>query len=711
MLTLVIRLQYADILVNGSGRAALFTYAIPLELADQIKEGSVVIVPLRQKKAFGIIWKIQTSDVRSQMSGKKYAIKPIIKIIHPDLQLLPYQKELAKWMADEFVAPLVDCAFSFLPILKKPPKELKSEIRNPSFDQSSGRPEPAERAKSETNSNDRNLKHLDLDIVSNLVLGASDLQSKLLLTDEQRNALKIIIESTKPVLLHGVTGSGKTELYLQYADAVLKQGKQVIILVPEIALTPQTKKRFVERFGDVVEVWHSELSAAERRAAYWAVRQGQKRLIVGSRSAIFLPTDNLGLVVIDEEHERSFYQESSPRYQTRVVAEKLCEITGAQLILGSATPSLESVWQASTGHYALARLTERVTKAAMPESVIVDLRQHRTFGDSSLISEPLHQYLNATLAAERQAVLLLNRRGSATAAVCTTCGTILLCKNCNVPMTIHLHGGAPLSNGVLQCHHCDRRVPLPALCPSCNSPTLNLRGFGTEKIQLELQQLFPEARILRMDRDTTSERAIIDTMYHDFAAHKYDILLGTQMIAKGWDIPSVDLVGILLAESGLLLPDFRAAEHTFSLLVQASGRSGRGNRPGKTIIQTYQPDHPLIHAAAAHDFGSFIKAELKTRRQFNYPPFSTVIRLLYQHHSQAKCRVETDALAHGITQTKIDGLTLLGPAPCFFDRLRGRYRFHIICKIENDQGVQALKKLVRPLKSPWVIECNPPQLL
>ncbi len=655
--------QYADILLNRTGKKNLFTYAVPEELAADLQLGQVVAVPLRQKYQYGVVWQVPSR----QKIRPGITYKPIKKIVDPNLMLLPSQRSLAVWMSKEFVAPLAACVFSFLPVLKAPPKSLDDGI------------------------------------------ASNDLENKQVLTPDQSKALTIIQTSAKPVLLHGVTGSGKTEVYLHYAKEILNSNKAVLILVPEIALTPQTKKRFVKRFGNTVAVWHSGLSMAERRLIYWQVRTGKKTLIVGSRSALFLPFVNLGLIVIDEEHEKTFYQESAPRYHARYVAEYMHAQDEVKLILGSATPALESVWKASQGEYALAKLNERIGNAPMPESVIVDLRSQRLYNESSLFSESLLEYLQQTLDSKRQAVLLLNRRGSATSAVCTSCGTILLCKNCNVPLTVHYLSG---SAGSLQCHHCDRVEPLPSVCPVCGNDTLNLRGFGTEKIEQDIKRLLPKAKVLRMDRDTTATRDIIDQMYRDFAEHKYDILLGTQMIAKGWDIPTVDLVGILMAEGGLMLPDFHAAENTFSLLVQASGRSGRGTSPGKTVIQTFQPDHPLIRLAATHSFGEFVKLELKSRKEFNYPPFSHIVRLLFQHQKEEECVKQTEVVSKSLKdRVNAAGAELLGPTPCFFNRLRGKYRYHIIIKIKSSKDLDELKQEAAELDSPWVVEIDPPQML
>lgn len=660
-----------DVLVPRSGKDSIFTYVVPDEMAESIDIGHVVTVPIRQRHSYGIVW----NRIGDKQKNASYQFRPIKKIVHLDLKLLPHIRELGIWMSEYYMAPVADCIFTMIPILKKPPKGIDQSIISPEG-------------------------------FSKLAQAGT---AKFELTHAQSMALTLVKKSTKPILLHGVTGSGKTEVYLQRAGELLAEGKQVLILVPEIALTPQTKKRFSERFGNIVDVWHSDLAAAERREIFWKVYKEKIRLVVGSRSALFLPFKKLGMIAIDEEHEKSYYQESSPRYNTRTVAEKLCKLTGAQLVLGSATPSLESVWKASTNHYALATMQNRVTEHSLPESLIIDLRQEQMQGDS-FISYSLLQQLTDTLKQERQAVLLLNRRGHATSALCTTCGTILLCRNCNIPLTVHHADGS--QNPTLQCHHCNHHELLSSICPVCKSSTLNTRGIGTEKVESQLQELLPSARILRMDRDTTASRNIIDQMYHDFANHGYDILVGTQMIAKGWDIPRVDLVGVLLAEGGLMLPDYHAAETTFNLLVQVSGRSGRGGRPGLTVFQTYQPDHPLIQAAAKHNFSAFVKNELKNRKAFHYPPFSHIVRLLYQHRDKEKCLKEIVARTVLLSnQLGSQQGTILGPSPCFFDRLRGKYRYHTIIKVMDKSTLDYLRTVIKELRPPWVVEIDPPQML
>ncbi|MFA6082265.1 MAG: primosomal protein N' [Patescibacteria group bacterium] len=647
--------KIAEVLVSRSGQKDIFSYTIPEKLSTVLEVGHVVKVPLKNKIVDGVVWDINSST-------PNYTLKPIKNIIDPELKLLPHQKELAIWMSKQYLAPLSDCVFAFLPVFTKSVESTPKEV-------------PV---------------HVGGD--------------KLELTEAQTHALSIINASEKPILLYGVTGSGKTEVYLRCAEKIINQNLDGLILVPEIALTPQTLARFTDRFGISVAVWHSQLSTSERRRIYWQIRHGQVKLVVGSRSALFLPFSNLKLIVIDEEHESSYYQESSPRYHTRAVAGQLAKQLKAKLILGSATPSLDSITQVSMKKYDISKLENRINQPFLPENVIVDLRQHRLNG--GLISDPLKEYITQTLEKQKQVVLLLNRRGTSASLFCTTCGHIIFCPNCNVPLTFHVARG----RSIMRCHHCDYADDAPALCPNCQSDSLKHRGSGTEKIESELHQLFPQARLLRMDKDTTVKRDSIAEMYQQFAAHNYDILLGTQMIAKGWDIANVNLVGIVLAESGLMLPDFRAAERTASLLIQASGRSGRGADRGMTVIQTYQPDHPIIKFAAMHQYGQFAQIELASRREFHYPPFNSLIRLLYQHTDMQKCVDET-AKMHQLLSKSLSGVELVGPSSCFYDKIRGRYRYHILIKILDEGQIDQVKSQIQDLTKPWVIEINPESVL
>ncbi len=652
----------ANILIPRTGKRSEFTYLISDEEAKYLRRGLLVRLPLRNRLINGLVWSYPVKE----KPGINY--RPIKKVIHPDLALTDWQINLAKQLSEHFLDPLAESLFLFLPMAKPPTK--------------TSLPAPLKAAKKSFN-----------------------------LSSEQTEAINLIHGSQKPLLLHGVTGSGKTEIYLQMAAESLNQGKQVLILVPEIALTPQTVQRFTERFFEQVVSWHSDLSEAEKRLAWWKVKNKTSNVVVGSRSALFLPFDNLGLIVVDEEHEKSYYQENIPRYDTHWVAEKISELTDAKLIFGSATPSLSSVWKTGSENYRLVSLKNRFNQLRLPETILIDLKQEKLLPKQA-ISDPLRGYLKETFNQHRQSVLLLNRRGHAQAALCTNCGNISTCSDCNLPLTVHFVGQAGEAKPSLICHHCNHMESLPDACQVCGSIKIDLRGFGTERVEQELKTFLPQARVLRMDRDTTKSRGSFQIMYHDFYQNKYDILLGTQMIAKGWDIPNVDLVGILMAENGLSLPDYRASESTFNLLVQVSGRSGRGENPGKTVMQTFQPEHPLIRFALNHDFGGYARWELQNRRSYRYPPFYRLIRFVYRAKQLELIKIKTSNLTEKLNHLPalIDS-EILGPSPCYFERLNGFYRYHMIIKTGKNFELSKLKTIIGNLEKGWTVEIDPVDLL
>lgn len=654
-------IQYVDILVSGSGPKDTFTYSWPEKIKETPSIGLIVRVPLKNKLITGVV-----IGLRKHFSAT-YEVREVKRVVDPLLKLTSQQLALAKWMSEKYLAPYSDCIMSFLPVTTPPPKNII-----------------------ETNLNEVAIN-----------------KTKIKLNDEQLAALEIIRNGHKPILLHGVTGSGKTEIYIETTRETLALGKSALILVPEIALTPQTLNRFESQFNGLVAVWHSGLTDAERRSSFWQILTGKNKIIVGSRSALFLPLQNLGLIVIDEEHEKSYFQESSPRYNSIELSEQIANQAQAKLILGSATPSLESVWKASTKQYLLAKLTKRPLGMVLPETILIDLKQEKLLRNR-VISGSLENYIRDVLGDKKQVVLLLNRRGYSTVEMCGDCGYVQMCSSCNVPLTAHYYSK---QIPVFICHHCHKQEGGILECPICKSVNIKLKGFGTERVDEELKGLFPEAKVLRMDKDTTTDKANISTMYKDFAMQKYDILLGTQMIAKGWDIPNVDLVGVLSAENGLLLPDYHSSANTFNLLVQVSGRSGRAKKIGRTVIQTYQPENPIIRAAANHDYSTFIKHELKTRKEFNYPPFSDVVRLVYQHSNLVKCEKTATEVAYGIIHQNIQNVDIIGPSPCFLEKLHGKYRFQILIKIMDKSSLNLIKAAASQLKYPWAVEINPSQVL
>ena len=506
----------------------------------------------------------------------------------------------------------------------------------------------------------------------------------LKLTPDQKKAFEAICGAGgkgEVFLLHGVTGSGKTEVYLQSLAETVKRGKKGIVLVPEIALTPQTIERFAARFPKRVAVMHSRLSLGEQYDEWRRIKNGECDVVIGSRSALFAPQPDLGLIVIDEEHEWTYKQDNSPHYHTRAAAIKLAELTGATVVLGSATPDVETYYKAQRGEYKLLTLPERVTPtpgAAMPGVEIADMREELKMGNRGVFSRVLTEAVNSAVANREQVILFLNRRGGATFIQCRRCGYVLRCKRCGTPLAQHI------SENRLVCHQCNFKMPVPNACPNCNSPQIKYLGIGTQKLAQEVGFAFPRARQLRWDSDATRGRTSDEEILNKFRSGQADILVGTQMVAKGHDIPTVTLVGVVSADTALNFPDFRAGERTFQLLSQVAGRAGRGKAGGKVIIQTYAPAHYAIEAASKHDYAGFYEKEIAYRRRLNDPPFSRLARLVFAHTNEAACQRQAEKMRDELLAEKerrgIGDISIIGPAPAFIRRLRGRYRWHIIVR-------------------------------
>ncbi|MFC1978806.1 primosomal protein N' [Chloroflexota bacterium] len=510
-------------------------------------------------------------------------------------------------------------------------------------------------------------------------------------------------------LLHGVTGSGKTEIYLRALEEVVAKGKRGIVLVPEISLTPQTITRFASRFPDRVAVLHSKLSAGERYDEWYRIKEGLFDVVVGSRGAIFASQPDLGLIVIDEEHEWTYkQQEQSPRYHSSDVAVKLSEMTGATVILGSATPDVGSYYRAKNGTYHLLELPERIAKEErkeLPKVELIDMRDELKKGNRSIFSRSLSESISETLAAKEQVILFLNRRGTASFVQCRDCGHVISCHRCQVAMTYH-----SAEQGLI-CHQCNYRTPTPNLCPSCKSRRIKFLGVGTQKVAEEVTKWFKTARILRWDRDVTKGKRSHEEILDKFLAHQADILIGTQMVAKGLDMPLVTLVGVISADIALHLPDFRAGERTFQILTQVAGRAGRDIQRGKVVIQTYNPNHYAIAAASKQDYNNFYSKEISYRRQLNNPPFSKLALLLYTHTNAERCQQEAkrlfELLTHEINTWGLANTSLIGPSPSFIERLRGRYRWQIVIRSQNP--LELLSKVAVP--NGWSVDIDPVSLL
>jgi primosomal protein N' (replication factor Y) len=500
------------------------------------------------------------------------------------------------------------------------------------------------------------------------------------LTSEQSVAFDRIAASLREgkgtkFLLHGVTGSGKTEVYLRAVEETLAMGKQALYLVPEIALTAQVVGQVRERFGDGVAVMHSALAEGERLRNWRRAREGTAPLVIGARSAIFAPLANLGLVIVDEEHEGSYKQETAPRYHVRELAEFRAARAGATLILGSATPSLESYHRALAGDFELLELKSRAVASKLPDVAISDLRDLFKEGKPSILGPMLHAELAATLNAGEQAILFINRRAYSHSVVCRDCGYSPRCPNCSVAFTFH--------RGIrkLRCHHCDLTVPAPDVCSKCSGTRLRALGIGTEKVEEIVREAFPHVGVARLDRDVAQKKGAVEDIFARLREGSVQVLVGTQMIAKGLDFPNVTLVGVIAADTGLNVPDYRSTERTFQLLTQVAGRAGR-RRPGRVVVQCFQPEHPAIRFSADQDYRDFYEFEIAERKEALYPPFVRLVNVICASSSAESAREAAEVLADHYS--KIQGIEVVGPAECALSRLRGKYRRHLLLKLGLD---------------------------
>lgn len=614
-----------------------FTYRVPEALESEVRPGVMVEVPLRGRAARGVV----LARVRS---SERTDVQAVSRVLSPPL-LSTHLLELTQWVADYYLAPIGEVVAAALP--------------------GGGKGLAASRAR----------KGAREDSVLRIAL-----PERVTLTDAQRGAVRDVEQAVRaaafaPLLLHGVTASGKTEVYLRGALAAREAGGQTLVLVPEIALASQVVARFRQRFGGRVALLHSYLGVGERRRNWELARRGAIDVVVGARSAVFAPLPSLKLIVVDEEHEPAYKQSEQLRYHGRDVAVRRAQMLGVPVVLGSATPSLESLANAARGRYRRIALPERIDRRPMPTVQVVDLRRE----DAALLSRPLRAALLSRLERGEQSLLWLNRRGHTHHLQCRACGWSPACPDCDITLTLHVD---PLA---LHCHYCDHRAPAHTRCPDC-SAGLQMRqsGAGTQRAERELARALPKARVLRLDTDVARDRAAPADVLERFARGEADVLLGTQMIAKGLDFPRVSLVGVLDADIALHMPDFRASERTWQMLVQVAGRAGRGRVAGEVMVQTCTPEHPAIAAFASGDTMAFQKEELAERREAGYPPFARIATLLVSGTDASQ--VEQAALALGDAARAAAaplGVTVLGPAPQALARLRGRHRWHLLLKAEQ----------------------------
>jgi primosomal protein N' (replication factor Y) len=624
-----------------------FTYAVPDELAARVSPGVEVQVPFRGRPRKGFV--VELGGESPLPAGTD--AQGIAAVLGPP----PFSAHLlafTRWLSDYYLAPWGEVLAAALP------GGLEG------FAKSRARKDAAE------------------DRVARLAL-----PERITLTAGQRDALRAIEGAMArrgfaPFLLRGVTASGKTELYLRAADRARAAGGQTLVLVPEVALGSQLVREFRRRFGARVGVLHSYLSVGERRRNWELARRGALDVVVGARSAVFAPLPALTLMVVDEEHEPAYKQSEMLRYHGRDAAVRRAQMLGIPALLGSATPSLESLANAARGKYARVELPDRVDRRPLPVMRVVDLRRE---GGGSLLSRPLLAALGERLERREQSLLFLNRRGHSHHTQCRSCGWVPVCPHCDIALTFHL---APRER---RCHYCDHREPATAQCPQCRAALLRLSGAGTQRAEKEVRAALPAARVMRLDTDVARERGAPAEVLAAFARGEADVLLGTQMIAKGLDFPRVTLVGVLDADVALHLPDFRAAERTFQLLVQVAGRAGRGRKPGEVLVQTCSPEHPAITAACRYDAEGFAARELAERREAGYPPFVRLATLLLTGADDQGVEAAAGLLAAAIApEAESRAVTVLGPAPQALARLRGKYRWHLLLKGSSATAVRAV---------------------
>ncbi len=528
----------------------------------------------------------------------------------------------------------------------------------------------------------------------------SGLQSTAPLTDEQKQALEKINTAidkgaTTSFLLHGVTGSGKTRVYIEAVSKVIENGKQAIVLVPEIGLTGQLVRSFKTFFPDDIITIHSKLTLSERNDAYARIRRREKNIIIGARSALFTPVTDLGIIVMDEEQDLSYKQDEAPRYDAHVVAEELARIHRAVLILGSATPSLETYHRAQSGQMMLLKMPHRIGIKPMPDVEHVDMREELKHGNRHVLSTKLQTLIRDTIKKHEQVILMLNRRGFSTFVMCRSCGFVMKCGSCGLPLVYH-------KQGYLACHHCDEKAAVPSVCPQCGSTFIKYFGTGTEKLENELKEIIPEARVIRLDRDTTSRKFAHTEILDAFRRGEYDVLLGTQMVAKGHDIPNVTAVGILSADSSLNMPDFRAAERCFMLITQTAGRAGRGDKKGHVVVQCYNPEHYAVVAAIHQDYDEFYRQEIVMRRCLFFPPFCRIVKLTFLSEKEDEARGNAIAIKErfmsALPHDADNGETkhqIIGPAPATIAQFRGTYRYNLIIKTSDLVIIQRVMKAAK----------------
>ncbi len=632
---------YAEVAVEaarGSGRET-YTYAVPDGV--EVVPGHRVTVPFGRRSTYGFVVSLGTEDPGVEVKA--------IATAGSDALLLPHQVALARLVADHYWLPLIECLRAMLP------------------------PRVRATGSSGSQASSRQRRHSRL---VELATGPASPAQRPELTGEQREALHLI-GGNQLTLLHGVIASGKTEVYLAAAEKALAEGLRVLLLVPDISLTPQLVQRVRARLDAPIAILHSQLTELERAQQWWRTRRGEAQVMLGSRSAVFAPIARLGLICLDEEGSAAYKQDRTPRYEAGWVARSLAVVTGAKLVAGSATPSVVTYYSAARGEMALAKLSKRV-RGRDAEVELVDMRDEAASGNRQPLSRRLVEVIGQTLENEEQVILYLNRRGMATFVLCRDCGKSVQCLGCSVALVQH----AEIDG--LVCHYCGYSRAMPSVCDHCGSRNIRGMGMGTQRLEGIVKKLWPQARVLRLDSDAAKGPDSYFDIWETFSERRADILVGTQLVARGLDLPAVTCVGVVDADLPLHFPDYRSAENTFSLVVQVAGRAGRDGRSSRVVVQTSNPDHYSLRCAAANDYEGFYAAELPSRKAFSFPPFADLVVLTRTDADDARAaasaREAAEAIATGLLKEGIEGIRVMGPAPAFIHRLRGEYRWQVTLK-------------------------------
>ena len=720
----------AEVIINSTAKKLnrTFDYNIPAEMQELVQIGSKVLVP------FGRFKQLEEAHIVKIKEKSEYEIKDIAKV---ETGLTDKQIKLANWIAKRYFCNVSEC----IKLMQTPGTKakdvnkriqdkkinvvyLKKTIQEIDFD-----------IETKVLKSEKQIKILNFvkknegctipeiemftdcsraianTLIKNGYLEVSEKKiernplqnkqikntSKLKVTEEQQNAFQQVSyaidnNAYNQFLLYGVTGSGKTEVYLQLIDKVVKQDKTAIVLVPEISLTPQMLDRFISRFGkETIAVLHSKLSIGERHDEWEKIKEGKAKIVIGARSAIFAPVQNLGIIIIDEEHDSSYKSESSPKYNAKEIAKKIAKEENIPLLLGSATPDLSTYYKAQQGKITILELTKRANNSSLPKVEIIDLKQELANGNRSMLSFELYQSIEENLKNKLQTILFLNRRGYSTFIMCRNCGYTVKCKNCNISMTYHSY------ENKLKCHYCGYEEKLVKTCPECGSDKIRYFGTGTQKLEQEIHKQFPQAKTIRMDVDTVTKKNSHEEILNKFKNEDVDILIGTQMVVKGHHFPKVTLVGVIAADSSLNIDDYRATERTFQILTQVAGRAGRENLPGKVVIQSYNPENFSIQNAQKQDYEEFYQTEIALRKQLKYPPFCDIIIIGFNSSSEEEIKKVANIAYEEVEKNlNKDEFKVFKPMPSPIDKIQNKYRWRIIIKGNmNEEANNVLNNLLK----------------